>query len=83
MSTQHCSSPTLEPRAWPHDADEIEAAETDEYVRSIIARAIDEIALAGRTLRDVEHRGEWVGRYQELIDMIADSVHDTIGTGGE
>jgi hypothetical protein len=80
MSTQHCSSPTLEPRAWPHDADELEAAETDEYVRSIIARAIDEIALAGRTLRDVRNsRGQYVGRYDELINALGDCLHDYVG----
>jgi hypothetical protein len=79
MSTQHCDAPTLEPRAWPHDADAIEAADTDEYVRSIIARAIDEIALAGRTVRDVEHMGKWVGRYDPLINALGDCLHDYVG----
>jgi hypothetical protein len=79
MSTQHCSSPTLEPRAWPHDDDAIDAAETDEYVRSIVARAIDEIAIAGRTVRDVERMGKWVGRYDELVNALGDCLHDYVG----
>jgi hypothetical protein len=80
MNIGQADRPTLEPRAWPHDADEIEAADTDEYVRSIIARAIDEIALAGRTVRDVRNfRGQYVDRYQGLINALADCLHDYVG----
>jgi hypothetical protein len=79
MSTQHCSSPTLEPRAWPHDADEIEAADTDTLVRSEVAQLIDRLKVYQRTLRDVERRGQYVGRYDELINALGDCLHDYVG----
>jgi hypothetical protein len=79
MSTQHCDRPTLEPRAWPHDADELEAADTDTLVRSEIAQLIDRLKVYGRTLRDVEHMGQWVGRYDPLIDALGDCLHDYVG----
>lgn len=74
MSTQHCASPTYVPpyRQEPHD----EAAETDELIRSEIAQLIDRIKIYGRTLPNIKHMGETVGRYDVLIDSIADAQHD-------
>lgn len=61
--------------------DEVEEIiSTDEYVRSIVAQAIDKIALCGRTLpspRVSKHR------YSELIDYLGDALHDAMPAARE
>ena len=60
-----------------------EIADSDVLVRSEIAQLIDRLKCYGRTLPDVRYLGKMIGRYDHLIDMIADSVHDTIGNGDD
>lgn len=56
-----------------HIAEVTELQDTDELVRSIVAKAIDQITQCGRAVpspRVDKHR------YSELIDCLGDALHD-------
>ncbi len=56
-----------------HVSEVEEIMDTDELVRSRVAQLIDELTTYGNTLPSPRHGKH---RYSELVDCIADALHD-------
>lgn len=70
----HLLPPTVSAVMRQSHTDEVtEIQDTDQFVRSLVARCIDAIALCGRTLPTPDPQTH---RYAELIDCLGDALHD-------